>query len=240
MLRESVSNRQGLNQLRLMQLVSPNLPTGAFTYSQGLEWAVECGWIKNQHQTHDWLLSILKASLQSLELPILIRLYQLLQRDEQEPVDTQPFSYWCQRLYASRETHELRQEEKQRARAMLSLLQQLPESQHWTELQLHDEALRHCQLASFALAAHHWHIDLQDTLIGYCWSWLENATAAAIKLVPLGQTQGQALLLSLGPAITECIQKAQQIDESYIGASTPAMAIASAQHETQYSRLFRS
>jgi len=228
----------GLNQLRLLQLVSPNLPTGAFTYSQGLEWAVQCGWITDQQQTQEWLLSVLQASIESLELPVLIRLYQALHN--KQDIDTEAFSYWCGRLYASRETHELRQEEKQRARAMLTLLQQLTDSQHWPELQTLQQELKQCQLASFALAASYWEINLQDTLTGYCWSWLENAVAAAIKLVPLGQTQGQQLLLNMGHEVAMTIQNSLQIEEQRIGASTPAMAIASSLHETQYSRLFRS
>lgn len=84
------------------------------------------------------------------------------------------------------------------------------------------------------------HIPLNDLLQGYTRSWLDNAAAVAIKLVPLGQTDGQRLLYELGMAIGTLVEYSVSIADDMIGASTPAMAIASSQHEIQYSRLFRS
>ncbi|MCF6338074.1 MAG: urease accessory protein UreF [Gammaproteobacteria bacterium] len=225
----------GLSNLRLWQLISPNLPTGAFSYSQGLEWAVECGWIRNKADTHDWLQSVLDDSLRTLELPILLRLFHAAGNNNHLE-----FQHWTQWLYASRETSELRHEEEQRARALLMVLRQLPDNEHWSELEDWQPSLRQCQLAGYALAAHHWQIPLEDLLAGYTWSWLENAVAAAIKLVPLGQTEGQALLYRFSTTISTAVEHALALDDDAIGASTPALAIASSLHETQYSRLFRS
>lgn len=232
---EAQSPTSGLPYLRLLQLVSPNLPTGAFTYSQGLEWAVECGWLKNISHTDDWLKSILNDSLQYLELPLLIRLYHSANNKNADD-----FLKWSQRLFASRETFELRNEEIQRARALFSLLKKLPESNHWPELENHRQALLSSQIAGYALAGCHWKIPLHDLLMGYTWSWLENAVVVAIKLVPLGQSEGQQLLYNLSTDITAAIEKALVITDDEIGASTTAMAIASSLHETQYTRLFRS
>jgi len=224
-----------LAHLRLLQLVSPNLPTGAFTYSQGLEWAVECGWLQDINDTRNWLRSILDDSLQYLELPLLIRLYNAAQTK-----NTDDFFHWSQRLFASRETFELRNEETQRARALFSLLKKLPESKNWPELKNNQQALFASQIAGYALAASHWNITLNNLLLGYTWSWLENAVVVAIKLVPLGQSDGQQLLYELSSHINASVEQAFKISDDEIGASTAAMAIASSLHETQYTRLFRS
>ncbi len=224
-----------LAQLRLLQLVSPNLPTGAFTYSQGLEWAVECGWLKNKTDTHNWLKSILDDSLQYLELPLLARLYDAAQNNNAEL-----FLHWSQRLFASRETFELRNEETQRARALFSLLKKLPNSENWTQLENNKPALLASQIAGYALAASQWKINLNDLLLAYTWSWLENAVVVAIKLVPLGQSEGQQLLFELSDDINSAVEQVLKINDDEIGASTAAMAIASCLHETQYTRLFRS
>jgi len=224
-----------LSGVRLLQLISPNLPTGAFTYSQGVEWAVECGWITNRKQTRQWLQSVMRDSLQYLELPVLLRLYEAARRDNHAD-----FQYWSRWLYASRESLELRKEERQRARALRTVLSNLPGSHAWPELEDWQDALLSSQLAGFALAAQHWHIPLTELLQAYTWSWLENAVVVAIKLVPLGQTDGQYLLYELGTEIGVLVEHAASIEDDMIGASTPALAIASSLHETQYSRLFRS
>jgi len=224
-----------LPSLRLLQLVSPNLPTGAFTYSQGMEWAVECGWLSNEKDTRDWLKSALEDSLQYLELPLLARLYEAANTN-----NPASFLHWSQWLYASRETFELRNEEKQRARALFSLLKKLPNSNDWPELENWQQALVSSQLAGYALAASHWHIAVKDLLTGYAWSWLENAVVVAIKLVPLGQSEGQRLLYELSTEIDLVVKQAITIEDDEIGASSAALAIASSLHESQYTRLFRS
>lgn len=220
-----------LGRLRLMQLVSPALPIGAFTYSQGLEWAVEAGWVRSPATLQDWLVGLTDDALGSLELPLLARLYDACGRDDPAAVGE-----WGRLLYAARETRELRAEERSRARALISLLGDLGiEAAHdWRE------ALGQCQAAPFALAAVHWQIDLEDCALGYAWGWLENQVAAAIKLVPLGQTDGQRVQLALAERLPAVVGRALLVSDDEIGAGAPALAIASARHETQYTRLFRS
>lgn len=220
-----------LSELRLMQLVSPALPIGAFTYSQGLEWAVESGQVSNSEAVYDWLAGQIDDGLSYLDLPILQRLYQAIEQDDVVKVD-----YWSEYLLASRETSELRQEEINRGRALGRLL---------TDLEVngaiqYQAAMQMGQLPGFALAAVAWFIPLRQVLLGYSWGWLENQVAAAIKLVPLGQTAGQKLQLQLAELIPQAVHKALQVNDQEIGASAPAMAIASSLHETQYTRLFRS
>ena len=220
-----------LARLRLMQLTSPALPIGAFTYSQGLEWAVEAGWVTDSATLGDWLQGLIEDNLLHLELPILARLYRACADGDVAAVES-----WGRTLLAARESRELRAEELNRARALGSLLRDLDidAAKQWRD------ALAHCQAAPFALAAVHWRIGLQDCLLGYAWSWLENQVAAAIKLVPLGQTDGQRVQLALAEALPSVVSEAIELGDDDIGACAPALAIASAQHETQYTRLFRS
>jgi len=220
-----------LADLRLFQLTSPTLPVGGFTYSQGLEWAVEEGWVKDAPGLERWLEGLLAYSVATLELPILLRLYQGIAESDQIAV-----AHWCNYLLASRETLELRREERQRGTALAKLLPNLdiiiP-----TGLA---KSVRSTQLAGIALAANQWNIAPVDSCKGYAWSWLENTTMAGVKLIPLGQTQGQQILMRVAARLPAAITLAAELPDGDIGSSTPAQAIASSRHETQYTRLFRS
>ena len=224
-----------LSLLRLFQLISPSLPIGAFTYSQGLEWAVENTWITSSDSLADWIQCVMTDGFAYTELPLLFRLYSAAkQKNEQN------FMHWSQYMLACRETSEFRQEEINRARALLSLLNKLPEAGTWPELFTWRSSLLKSQVSGVALASSYWQIDLRDILIGYSWNWLENAITVGIKLIPLGQSDGQILLSQLSELIPGLVDQALNVDDAEIGASTPALAIASSLHETQYTRLFRS
>ncbi len=216
--------------VRLLQLTSPSLPVGGFTYSQGLEWAVEAGWVGDEASLAGWLRELLLEQLARVDLPLLERLYQAAAR-----ADRAAFDHWNHELIACRESAELRAEERARGRAMaLLVLELIPTAAAWRE------PLRASQLGGFALAAAHWQIPLPELLTGYAWSWLENLVLAGVKLVPLGQSAGQRLLLRLGGELPRAVAEAQALPDEEIGASAPAAAIASALHEGQYTRLFRS
>ncbi len=217
--------------LRLLHLVSPSLPIGSFTYSQGIEWAVECGWIKTPSELESWLESLLHTGMTYLDLPILQRMYTAVEKQE-----TTVLKYWIDYLNASRETAELLQEEKNRGRALTDLLiaLEIPQAAEWKPL------LAQNQSAAFALAAVHWQIPVEQAAYGYMWSWLENLVLAAVKIIPLGQTQGQKILYRMAPLLPEAVQTGLAVSDEEIGASSPALAIASSLHETQYTRLFRS
>jgi urease accessory protein len=217
--------------LRLLQLVSPSLPVGGFTYSQGIEWAVESGWIKTAKDLEAWLEDQLATTIARLDLPVLLRFYAAVERD-----DLTTLQQWSAFLLACRETAELRLEESNRGRALADLLVklELTGSESWKS------DLAKTQLAGFAFAACRWAIPLELAAIGYAWSWLENLVLAAVKLIPLGQTQGQQVLQRLSPIIPGLLAPAAQLQDEEIGAANPALAIASSLHETQYTRLFRS
>ena len=220
-----------LAMLRLMQLISPSLPVGGFTYSLGIEWAVECGWIKSDSDLETWLDDQLRSSIARLDLPLLFRCYAAVELD-----DPAALQHWNTFLLACRETRELRLEEANRGRALADLIVklELPGSTEWKP------ALTRSQLAGFAFAACHWSIPVEQAALGYVWSWLENLVLSAVKIIPLGQTQGQQLLQHLTRRVPELIEPARQLPDEEIGASNPALAIASSRHETQYTRLFRS
>lgn len=217
--------------LRLMHLVSPSLPTGAFAYSQGLEWAVAAGWIQDAATLKQWLTDLIDHSLAAVDLPLLARMVAACRVN-----DGAALARWWELLLALRETHELRLEEKNRGRAMLALLEGLavPLSGQLKAV------ITQCQLAGFAAAAAHWQIPLKAAAAGYAWAWLENQVIAGIKIIPLGQTQGHCILADLDPVVTAAVARGLDLAEEEIGAASPALAIASCGHETQYTRLYRS
>ncbi len=220
-----------LNLLRLLQLVSPGLPIGMYSYSQGLESAVEDGWIANAEDTKEWLTGTMKTGFAHIDLPILDRLYSAWENDNLELV-----KYWSQLLIAYRETSELRLEDRHSGQALARLLVSLDfeEMQNWSR---HTEAT----LAGiFSFIAVKWQIPKQQILIGYCWSWLENQVLCAVKLVPLGQVAGQRLLIDLAAEIPALVTLALTCEDNNIGGSAFSLALASCRHEMQYSRLFRS
>lgn len=220
-----------LPQIRLMYLVSPSLPVGAYSYSQGIEWAVETGWVRDKESLQQWIADLMKTSVTFLEVPLLARLYKAC-----EVNDDQSVIYWTNYLVASRETMELRQEEANRARALTVLL---PEINIPISINLRP-AVESCYLTGFAYAAEHMEIPLTDAITGYIWGWLENLTLAGVKIIPLGQTAGQKILNELLPQIPDIVSEGLKIDNDEIGASCSAQAIASSLHETQYTRIYRS
>ncbi len=217
--------------LRLMQLVSPALPVGAYAYSQGLESAVHNNWINNESSATDWIMALLSNALLRIDVPITARLYNAWVKSDNDQV-----LYWNQFLFACRESFELQQEDRQLGRALARLLNDLDieEARYWKKNPEVTFA------ALFTLAASRWKIPLKETINGYLWAWTENQVAAAIKLVPLGQTAGQKILSRATAEIPHIVEQGLKLTDDDIGFATPGLAIASAHHETQYSRLFRS
>lgn len=217
--------------LRLLQLVSPGLPIGMYSYSQGLERAVDDGWVGNPSDTEEWISGLMANCQTYIDLPILARLY-----DAWGVGDTEQVAYWNRTLMAYRETAELRAEDRQTGQALAKLLDAMDivEMQPWIRK---PEAT----LAGvFSFAAVHWAIPKREALIGYLWSWLENQVLCAVKLVPLGQVAGQRLLKALADGIAGIVDQALSLSDDEIGGSVFALALASSRHEMQYSRLFRS
>lgn len=220
-----------LSLLRLMNLMSPTLPIGGFTYSQGIEQAIESDWITDIYNAQQWLENQLSFGLIYTDLPILIRLY-----DSISIVDKDQVQKWSDILLACRETKELRQEEVNRGRSLTKIIKNLESSavSGWEEITNTNH------LSGYALIGNVWQIPIDELLLGYSWSWLENQVSAIVKIIPLGQTDGQQLLNKLVRKVPEAISKSKEVSIKDIGISQPAFAIASSLHETQYTRIFRS
>lgn len=219
---------------RLLQLASPMLPVGAYSYSQGLEWAIDSGMVTNQVTATQWIGDVLHTYQARFELPVLLRLYQAWQQAEIHDVQA-----WDAFYQAGRDTAEGLAETRQMGYSLnrlLADLQTLP-ADFILQLQMLESP---AFPTVYAAIAHHWQIPLTDTLHAFIWGWLENQVSAAMKAVPLGQVAGQKILLELGAQLPQLIEHATRLPEDGISNFSPLLSIAGCKHETQYSRLFRS
>jgi urease accessory protein len=223
-----------LHLARLLQLASPALPVGAYSYSQGLEAAVEAGLVRDATSTQRWISDVLELSVARMEAPVLLRLQAAWRNRDVAAVDT-----WNALFLASRETAELRAETVQMGYSLTRLLNEIGEDSAPSFAQLHAIGEPAFPTA-YACAAAHWQLEPQAALVAYLWSWCENQVMAALKAVPLGQTDGQKCLLALGARLEVIAQSAAARGDHELGNFAPGLAILSSQHETQYSRLFRS
>ena len=220
--------------IALLHLASPALPIGGFSYSQGLEGALDAQIVYDAESARTWIQSGLEHVLAVNELPMLSIIY-----GNWENGDIPEIERLNVRILASRESSELRQETEQ----MGWSLAQLALSLRW-----HDEgrqaALRSlrpiCLPTAFAYACGALGVDRESCVTAYCFSWVENQVTAAIKSVPLGQNAGQKILFAMHPVITGVVLKAIATAPDQISTSAPHLGILSARHATQYSRLFRS
>jgi len=220
--------------LELMQLASPALPVGGFSYSEGLEAAVEAGLVRDEAQAGDWLLDQLHLSLARADLPVLAQALPAWQSGDLTRI--RALNDWVQQ---TRESAEARQQTQQMGRSLaewlknrqtpdarVALLAALPPAPTWP--------------VAFALAAAQTSAPLRDVLLSFGFGWAENMVQAAMRSVPLGQSAAQRMLARLIEALPGAVQQAAELPEEQRQAFTPMLAILSAQHETQYSRLFRS
>jgi urease accessory protein len=218
--------------LTLLQLTSPALPVGAYSYSEGLEILVDRGSITSAVDLQTWLIESLAFGSISMEVAILSRAYRAeLQADRATVI------YWNHWLSASRETAELQQQSWQMGRSLLKLLQDLYPAADWSGWNMTEN----WNLAIvFALAARLAEIDEHTAALGYLHSWASNLVSAGVKLIPLGQTAGQQLILQLATPIATCADRSLNLPDDRLFSCSWGLALASMAHETQYSRLFRS
>lgn len=216
--------------LGLLQLVSPALPIGGFAWSQGLESAMELGWVSDEAGLGDWLAGVLEDGPGHAELPVLIRLMSAWREADQQALE-----YWDSWLAACRETRELAEEERQMGASLKRLVTSLG---LWPEQPCLPVGAGYT--SAFAALAVIRGIEPRQALLGFAWAWLENQLAVACKAMPLGHTAAQRLIERLRPELIRCVDQALQLEDDQLGPALPGLALASAQHETQYSRLFRS
>jgi urease accessory protein len=220
--------------VRLLQLASPALPIGAYSYSQGLEWAVTAGTVGDAASAQTWIGSALELVVAPGEAAVTWRLLDAAQNGDWAAVGE-----WNDWFRTSRETAELRAETEQMGQSLVKLA---------ADLELLDAPARAAAAAlspvtlpaAYALIARGFGVPAEAALTAYVWSWLENQVLAALKTIPLGQVAGQRLLADLGARIPAAVAIARALPADEVSSFAPGLALASSRHETQYSRLFRS
>jgi urease accessory protein len=230
---EASQTSRDASLMQLMWLASPALPIGGFSYSEGLEAAVDSGLISTEHDACQWLLDQLDLSLARADLAVLAQAIPAWQSGDQEGISK--LNAW---VLQTRESSELRAQTEQMGRSLLEWLRN-----HTTASAEQIALLADMQPGypmAFALAASATQASLRDCLLSYAFGWSENMVQAAIKSVPLGQSAGQRILSALAAAIPAAVDQALALGDDERQAFSPMLAILSAQHEVQYSRLFRS
>ncbi|KWR89852.1 urease accessory protein UreF [Cupriavidus sp. IDO] len=230
-----------MTQLRqlisLLHLASPALPIGGFSYSQGLEAAIDCGLVHDATTAERWIQDNLLHVQAQCEAPLWLLLHRHWRSGELAEVRA-----WNDWFHATRETAELRLETEQMGWSLAKLVAQM----EWG-----DAALREglaslspvCLTTAFTAACVALDVEARDGLAAYCFNWAENQVAAAIKAVPLGQVAGQHMLRRLHGAVLLVVDEAGRRAEAtppQLSTFSPMLGLLSARHETQYSRLFRS
>lgn len=218
----------------LLRLASPQLPIGGYSYSQGLEMAVENGTVKDAENARRWISDQLLLNLARFEAPLLLA--HCVAAAEQ---DWEALLQLCAQHRSSRETRELQLESRQMGYSLKQLLLGLVELDEPARLYLAQVEEPHLALG-WALAARAWNIAPQDALAAWLWSWLENQLAVLMKTLPLGQQAAQRLTTQLLPVLQQAQLSASELDPQRYGSAAFGLSLASMAHERQYSRLFRS
>jgi urease accessory protein len=219
--------------LGLMWLASPALPVGGFSYSEGLESAVDAGVVHDGASAADWLADQLQLGLARADLPLLAAAHAAWTDHAAARVAEQ--NTW---MLATRESAELRAQCEQMGRSMLEWLRQRADDPRVATLAALEPAP--AWPIAFALATVQAGATAREALLAFGFSWAENQVQAALKAVPLGQSAGQRILARLAHELPAAVDAALALGDDARQAFTPMLAIRSAQHETQYSRLFRS
>jgi urease accessory protein len=220
--------------LQLMWLASPALPVGGFSYSEGLEPAVESGRVTNENSASTWLLDQLHLSLARSDIAVVSRAFKAWQRGDMASITE--LNAW---VTTTRETSEVYQQTQQMGRSMVEWLKNRGLADERIA-QIGELKPAPTWPVAFALAAAQTGAPLREALLSFAFGWAENMVQAALKAVPLGQNAGQRVLAALAVQIPDAVDHAMRLMDSERQAFTPMLAILSAQHETQYSRLFRS
>jgi len=221
--------------LELMRLASPALPVGGFSYSEGLEAACEAGLARDADSTQAWLLDQLQLGLARCDLPAAAQAFAAWRGGDLPRI--QALNDWGT---CTRETHELLQQTQQMGRSLVDWMRRRcaqPDAMVEAAAML---APAPTWPVAFALAASRSGAPRREALLAFAAGWAENMVAAAIKAVPLGQSAGQRLLDALSLELPRQVDAAIALPDGARQAFAPMLAILSAQHETQYSRLFRS
>jgi urease accessory protein len=232
--------------LQLIWLASPALPVGGFSYSEGLEAAVESARVATEKEASDWLGDQLHISLARGDLAVIAKAIPAWRRGDIDRVIE--LNQW---VLQTRETHEFRLQTDQMGRSLAqwhealntqsaAALVQFTQRSQQNNQDTEDASYPTTYPIAYALAASSTQASVRDCCLAFTFGWAENMVGAAVKSVPLGQSAGQRILARLANEIPAAVDHAMQLQDSQHQAFSPMLAILSSQHETQYSRLFRS
>ena len=226
-----------LNEITaLMQLASPALPIGGYSYSQGLEAAIDLGLVKDAPSAEAWIKDVFIGVFARSEAPLWLLSYEAWSNNDIDSVNN-----LNEYFLVSRETSELRSETEQMGWSLLQIAQSLG----WGGDSLGSlAAIKPLSfLAAHGYACFHLNVQAKNGLAAYAFAWIENQVAASLKAIPLGQVAGQQALTKIRLHVPEMVEEAEKRAKSglsMIDNFSPMLAILSSRHETQYSRLFRS
>lgn len=223
-----------LRLLQLLQLASPALPVGGYSYSQGLESAVEAKLVHDEESARVWIEDLLRSVVGEFEAVAWLRVYAAwCDQDHARLGD------WNRRILAARDTKEFRAEALQMGYSLRRLIVDAGWMDAVSLRRLHAmDEVGFC--TGFAGLCAHWGIAAKEGLSAFLWTWLENQVMGAVKLVPLGQVAGQRMLQGLSSVLYEVAEDAMHRTDDELNNFAPALAILSSQHESLHSRLFRS
>lgn len=218
--------------LHLLQIASPSLPVGAYSYSQGLETAIGQGMVRDAESARHWIVRVLAESIARWEAPMCWRLMQAFTRR-----DAQVVAELSERCLASRDTAEFRAETVQMGFSLSRLIAELGIADEGVLAMMDQEVPLP---AAYACAVAALGIPHEEAMLAMLFAWAENQVLVCVKSVPLGQVAGQKLLLSLRPAIEAAALAAQTVGEQEMSNWTPGLSLLSMRHEVQHGRLYRS
>ena len=222
------------NLLNVLRLSSQSLPTGAFSYSQGMEWLVDTRRINDESSVYEWIASILHGPYVNYELPILRELFEAW-----SIVDHKTIKILNQDYLNSRETSEIQKETLQMGYALREIIHEMNiASDEATEFLTQIDQLTF--VTGFSFCSYRIALSIEEMLLSHVWSFIENQILVAIKAVPLGQSAGQRLLNRIIPLGDSAVSRSMEVSSDNWANFSPLQAISSSKHETQYSRLFRS
>ena len=220
--------------LNLLQFASPALPIGAYSYSQGLEAALECDLVSDAGSAREWIVGHLHEVVAHWEAPVCWRLIQAFAAR-----DFASAGAWSEKFLAARDTAEFRAETVQMGFSLTKLIAELEitdaETLAWLQSQREVPlpTAYACAVAALGIAP-------DAALLAMLFAWAENQVLVCVKSVPLGQVAGQRLLLSLRAELARAAHYAQNVVDDEMGNWSPGLSLLSMQHEVQYSRLYRS
>jgi urease accessory protein len=219
---------------RLLQLASPALPVGAYSYSQGLEWAIESGAVSDVVTARRWIDDHLLLAIARFEAPIYAASYEAWRDENYSEV-----SRLNTEFIASRESSEPRAETLQVGFSYSAWCRDVASINDFQRDAL-TSMDRVAATTAASLAAYASGLSVEQGLTAYVFGFAENQVMVLSKALPLGQIAAQKLLYALGPMVTRCVEEALHLSSDDWSSASPLLAIAQMKHETQYSRLFRS